>query len=146
MRHRSGRGGGFAVCDCWATNVVRIPRPVRPLATLGERSRHSPTAAIGRGARARRCGASRLSGATQGGCLGALSAIYDEVGPDDSEGWNFAPENETAPHYPLAIRWNRGWFGLPSLHQRLGDADGVRAVFGPLLDHIERLLVRETMA
>ncbi|BDV00184.1 hypothetical protein TDMWS_02690 [Thermodesulfomicrobium sp. WS] len=75
-----------------------------------------------------------------------FSAIYDEVGPDDSEGWNFAPENETAPHYPLAIRWNRGWFGLPSLHQRRGDADDVRAVFGPLLDHIERLLVRETMA
>ncbi|HCF06084.1 MAG TPA: hypothetical protein DEU72_07635 [Desulfomicrobiaceae bacterium] len=73
-----------------------------------------------------------------------FSTTYDEAGPDDTEAWNYAPEDETAPHYPLAIHWNRGWFGLSSLRPRLGNADDVRAVFGPLLEHIERLLVRET--
>lgn len=67
-------------------------------------------------------------------------ALYDEVPAGESTAGRFSFEetDEAAPHYPLPIRWNRGFAALRSLHSRFEniDADEVRTVFGPLVDWI----------
>lgn len=69
-----------------------------------------------------------------------VEELYDEV-PAESEGdfWNFDIADESAPHYPLVIRWHRSFAGLKSLHRRFNDIDGseVSAIFGPLIDYIK---------
>ncbi|BEM58985.1 hypothetical protein SME22J_28460 [Serratia marcescens] len=66
--------------------------------------------------------------------------LYDEI-PAATEGdfWNFDIADESAPHYPLAIRWHRSFAGLKSLHGRFNEIDGseVSAIFGPLIDYIK---------
>ncbi|MEO5374708.1 MAG: AAA family ATPase [Alphaproteobacteria bacterium] len=70
--------------------------------------------------------------------------LYDEV-PADSpvvEGlWSFDEPDESAPHYPLPIRWHRGFAALVSLHERLPrlDEEQIRQVFGTFLEAIDRL-------
>lgn len=63
--------------------------------------------------------------------------FYDEIPPGETgEGaWNFDEGSDEAPHYPLAIRWNRGFFALRSLHERFAGIDGasVEANFGSLI-------------
>ncbi len=70
---------------------------------------------------------------------------YDQVEPGATAEWNFQEDDETAPHAPLPIRWNRGWYGLLSLQQRMVqiDAKEVKAVYGELSDFLERALVQE---
>ncbi len=70
---------------------------------------------------------------------------YDEVKPGDISDWNFDEDDDNAPHSPLPVRWNRGWYGLLSLQQRMVQVDEgeVRAVYGELLDFLNRALVRE---
>jgi len=65
---------------------------------------------------------------------------YDEVEPGEISGWNFEEDDDVAPHSPLAVRWNRGWYGMMSLQQRMVHVDQaeVKAVFGMLLDFLER--------
>lgn len=63
--------------------------------------------------------------------------LYDEIpaGEVGGEYWNFEEFDEGAPHYPWAIRWNRGFASLLSLHTRFAAIDPaeVDAVFGPLI-------------
>jgi hypothetical protein len=71
----------------------------------------------------------------------------DAVGPtpDDerkwrvgelAEGWNFDEADESSPHYPQPVKWNRSFAGLRSLQGRLAgiDASDVNLIFGPLLE------------
>lgn len=69
-----------------------------------------------------------------------FEATYDETGPGETGAWNYESDDEYAPHMPLPIRWNRGWYGLMSLHGRMAqlDEDEVRLVYGPLLEFLER--------
>lgn len=66
--------------------------------------------------------------------------LYDEVlaGQVDPQRWSFDAHDESAPHYPWAIRWHRGFAALRSLHNRLEtvDAAEVQAIFGPLVDGV----------
>lgn len=70
---------------------------------------------------------------------------YDEVEPGEIGGWNFEEDDDNAPHTPLPIRWNRGWYGLLSLQKRMVQVDEseVRAVYGKLLDFLGRAVVKE---
>ena len=72
--------------------------------------------------------------------------LYDEIPPHtDGEtssnisiAFNFDLHDEFAPHAPWPIRWNRGFEGLTSLHDRLDtvDAAQVAHVFGRLPETI----------
>lgn len=67
--------------------------------------------------------------------------LYDELpaGTAATDGlWSFDSVDEAAPHYPLAIRWNRGFNSLRAVHSRLGEVDAaeVSSVFGPLIDGV----------
>jgi len=70
--------------------------------------------------------------------------LYDEIPPGEPEAdyFNFDEGDLSAPHFPLAVRWNRGFAALRSLHARLEtiDTDEVTAVFGPLVEDLENLL------
>lgn len=85
--------------------------------------------------------------------LGALRAdayalfedTYDEVEPGEISDWSFEEDDDNAPHSPLPIRWNRGWYGLLSLQQRMVQVDEpeVAAVYGALQDFFDRALTTE---
>lgn len=72
--------------------------------------------------------------------------LYDAVPPGEvateATYWNFDEADVSAPHYPWAIRWHRGFSALSSVHERLStiDEDQVRAVFGPFLDGISAVV------
>jgi hypothetical protein len=70
--------------------------------------------------------------------------LYDEIPPGEPEAdyFNFDEGDISAPHYPWAVRWQRGFAALRSLHARLEtiDADEVAAVFGPLIGELENAL------
>nr|WP_314983428.1 P-loop NTPase [uncultured Pantoea sp.] len=59
------------------------------------------------------------------------------------EGWNFDNSDEGAPHSPWAIQWHRSFAGSLTLHGRLAIIDNIsiNAIFGPLIDGVENLLV-----
>jgi hypothetical protein len=73
---------------------------------------------------------------------------YDQVEAGAIGDWNFEEDDDNAPHAPLPIRWNRGWYGLLSLQQRLlqVDENEVRVVYGTLLDFLNRALMQESQA
>lgn len=75
-----------------------------------------------------------------------FESTYDEVEPGKVSDWNFEEDDDNAPHSPLAIRWNRGWYGLLSLQQRMVQVDeaAVDAVYGALLDFLDRALNTES--
>lgn len=52
--------------------------------------------------------------------------------------WSFNVADEDAPHAPWAVRWDRGWASIQSLHGRLNEVDEneVKHTFGPLIDGI----------
>ncbi|MDA8229738.1 MAG: AAA family ATPase [Magnetospirillum sp.] len=68
--------------------------------------------------------------------------LYDEIpaGAILSEGdsWSFDQSDESAPHYPWAVRWHRGFAALQSLHGKLSviGRDEINAVFGPLIEGV----------
>lgn len=70
--------------------------------------------------------------------------LYDEIPPGESEAdyFSFDGQDETAPHYPWAIRWNRGFAALYSMHARLRaiEPTEVEAVFGPLISGIDAVM------
>lgn len=72
---------------------------------------------------------------------------YDEVRPGEISDWSFEEGDDLAPHSPLSIRWNRGWYGLLSLQQRMVGVDElqVAAVYGPLLDFLNRALIKDEL-
>ena len=71
---------------------------------------------------------------------------YDEIPPGEvgADLWTFEEMDETAPHYPWPILWNRGFASLRSLHSRLESVDPreVGLVFGPLLEGLNTALQR----
>lgn len=77
-----------------------------------------------------------------------FESTYDEVAPGQISDWSFDEDDDDAPHAPLAIRWNRGWYGLLSLQQRMVQVDEseVKAVYGTLLDFLERAQMQESQA
>lgn len=76
---------------------------------------------------------------------GLFESTYDEVEAGEISGWSFEEGDDNAPHAPLPIRWNRGWYGLLSLQHRMVqiDKDEVESVYGKLLDFVNRALVQE---
>lgn len=72
--------------------------------------------------------------------------LYDEIPPGQTcdEYFNFDQFDNTAPHYPWHIRWNRGFQALQSMHLRLSgiDKDEITAVFRPFLEGLSRLVER----
>ena len=73
--------------------------------------------------------------------------LYDEIPPGESseDYFNFDQFDETAPHYPWHIRWNRGFQALQSMHSRLTgiDQNEVDAVFRTFLECLSRMVERE---
>ena len=84
-----------------------------------------------------------------------ISTLYDELAPTEagdvngvwrvkelSDGWSFDESDETAPHHPWAVNWNRGFAGLRSLHGRLAEIDSkeVEQVFGALISGINNIV------
>jgi hypothetical protein len=74
-----------------------------------------------------------------------FSDTYDEVEPGAVSDWNFEEDDDNAPHSPLSIRWNRGWYGLLSLQQRMVQVDEneVQSVYGELVEFLNRALTQE---
>lgn len=66
--------------------------------------------------------------------------FYDEISPNEPsvDLFNFDESDMDAPHYPLPIRWNRGFTALRSLYSKLGkmDKDGVKHIFGSLPEYL----------
>ncbi|MCY0964708.1 MinD/ParA family ATP-binding protein [Parathalassolituus penaei] len=72
---------------------------------------------------------------------------YDEIKPGElmADGWNFEESDDTAPHSPWAIQWNRSFTGLQSLYGRLAkiDSNQVAMIFGPLIEGISAVLEKD---
>lgn len=73
-----------------------------------------------------------------------VQSLYDAVPPGEiatgSDWWSFDEADESAPHHPWGVRWHRGFAALESVRGRLEtlDDEQVHAVFGPLIEGIER--------
>lgn len=78
------------------------------------------------------------------------SALYDEVSGDETTGNNFSfiENDESAPHFPWAIRWNRGMRSLRSLSDGIGllDPSALDHIFGPMLRGISSMLAADEEA
>lgn len=76
-----------------------------------------------------------------------MEELYDEIPPGDITGnhWNFDQTDESAPHYPWAVRWHRGFAALRSMHARLESVDSqeVNSVFGILIKNLESVATKE---
>src|SRR5690606_12527701 len=84
-------------------------------------------------------------GALRTDAYALFASTYDEVEPGAVSDWNFEEDDDNAPHSPLAIRWNRGWYGLLSLQQRMiqVDENEVQSVYGELVEFCNRALTQE---
>lgn len=77
--------------------------------------------------------------------------LYDAIPADasvaDDNLWSFDANDESAPHFPWAVRWHRGFAALQNLHGKLTgvDAQEVQALFGPLVDGIASLVELQGM-
>lgn len=74
--------------------------------------------------------------------------LYDELPagtPATGDLWSFDGVDESGPHYPWTIRWNRGFNSLRAVHSRLVDVNAteVSSVFGPLIEGISDILQAE---
>lgn len=76
-----------------------------------------------------------------------VEELYDEVpaGEPAEAYFNFDQADETAPHYPWSIRWNRGFSALQSIHSRFHhiDVDELTAIFGPLVKGVHAIVELE---
>jgi hypothetical protein len=67
-------------------------------------------------------------------------SLYDEISADDVDNDSFSYDKyeESAPHFPWKIRWNRSFSSLWSIHYRMSKINGeeVDAVFGSLIDGV----------
>lgn len=70
---------------------------------------------------------------------------YDYVEPGAIREWNFEEDDADAPHAPLAIRWNRGWYGILILQQRMVqiDVSEIQSVYGELIEFLNRSITGE---
>ncbi|MFP5231260.1 MAG: KGGVGR-motif variant AAA ATPase [Acidobacteriota bacterium] len=68
--------------------------------------------------------------------------LYDEVPagaiPVEGEIWSFDKDDRSAPHFPWAIRWHRGFAALQSLYGGLERIDPVeiQSIFGNMTENI----------
>lgn len=74
--------------------------------------------------------------------------LYDEVAPGTTatgDTWSFDSADEGGPHYAWAIRWNRGFNSLRTVHSRLHGIDvaEVWSVFGPVIQGISSVVEGE---
>ena len=76
------------------------------------------------------------------------SSLYDEViaGGTTENVWHFESSDESAPHAPWEVKWNRGFAGLRSLHGRIAEIDEaeIQAIFGSLINGVVKILALET--
>ncbi len=72
------------------------------------------------------------------------SKLYDEIAAGDvvTDEWSFDLDDEAAPHYPLTIRWHRGFAALSSMHTKLQSVDPqeVQMVFGNFIDALKSMI------
>lgn len=69
--------------------------------------------------------------------------LYDELSPDEMEGFSFDESDENAPHFPWPIRWHKSFASVRSLHKQFVDVDHrqIDAIFGHFLDGIKQLIL-----
>lgn len=76
--------------------------------------------------------------------------LYDEISPEaiDQELWNFDLSDESAPHWPWRVNWNRGFATLRSAHSKIHDVDSslVTAVYGDLLEGVTTMIDKENVS
>lgn len=76
-----------------------------------------------------------------------IEELYDAIpeGGLSSDYFSFDEMDIAAPHYPLAIKWHRGFAALQSLHSRLAqpDTDEITAIFGPLIEGVNAFAARD---
>lgn len=72
------------------------------------------------------------------------SSLYDELQAGEmlDNAWHFEVTDDSAPHSPWEIKWNRGFAALRSLHGRIAEVDEseVQNIFGPVVDGIVEIL------
>lgn len=75
------------------------------------------------------------------------SSLYDDIpaGGTTGDDWHYESTDDSAPHAPWEVKWNRGFAALRSLHGRIAAIDEaeVQSIFGPLVDGIVELLALE---
>jgi MinD-like ATPase involved in chromosome partitioning or flagellar assembly len=76
------------------------------------------------------------------------SSLYDDIpaGGTTDNVWHFESTDDSAPHSPWEVKWNRGFAALRSLHGRIATIDQaeVQNIFGPLVDGIVEILALES--
>jgi len=74
--------------------------------------------------------------------------LYDEIPPGETEAgyFSFDEHDESAPHFPWLIRWQRGFSALRSVHDRLSSIDQyeVESVFAPLINGVQNMIEGES--
>ena len=74
--------------------------------------------------------------------------VYDEVPAGESaiDFFSYEQMDTSAPHYPLPVRWNRGFSSLQSIHGRLQqlDKEMIHQVFGELIAGVRMMAGFET--
>jgi MinD-like ATPase involved in chromosome partitioning or flagellar assembly len=72
------------------------------------------------------------------------SSLYDVIPAGGTIGdvWHYERTDDSAPHAPWEVKWNRGFAALRSLHGRIAEIDEaqVQNVFGPVVDGVTEVL------
>lgn len=71
------------------------------------------------------------------------ATLYDEVtGDADGDAFNFAPQDEAAPHYPLPIHHSVDLIGLvPGFHPEWSEVGAAEYAYGEFLDSAAQLIL-----
>lgn len=89
-----------------------------------------------------------FSGLNEHAWLLFTDEVYDEVPAGESaiDFFSFEQMDTSAPHYPLPVRWNRGFSSLQSIHGRLQqlDKEMINQVFGELIAGVRMMAGFET--
>jgi hypothetical protein len=69
--------------------------------------------------------------------------LYDSILPGEPIGnkFNFEPDNDEAPHFPVIIYWNRNIAALPNLHTCFNQdslRDQIKIDFGKFIERVKR--------
>lgn len=76
------------------------------------------------------------------------TSLYDEIPAGGTTGseWHYESADESAPHSPWEVKWNRGFAALRSLHGRMVETDEaeVQSIFGSLINGVVGILALES--